>query len=291
MPDGTQRYTYQNGLTCIKSADYATERTMSEKTSIKTIFSSDASYSTKIVNAATISPTTAAIRAALFDACTQYGSGGMTKAQYDEERDALGKLQQAAIAQLIKGSSGSQSETAQPPSSAVVTAPKPGTKPTVPQPDVKAPGTAVTASLPTPKPISSGSDSHFDALFKQYQGDESQLAALGEEAFAKLDYAWTIKFLEQAKTVESSKVWERDYPLLAAAYLLGDGDRTKFKDTFTDMLAEMRLQNSFLHHPPTIGMALQAISNVRQYVDAEGQAYIDDTVTPQVIEIKKRLTV
>src|ERR1700747_3306245 len=91
--DGSQVYQYQNGTTCIKQADYATERTISGKASITKVFSAEGSSSQKVVDALSYSPSVSAVHAALFDMCTAYGSGTITKQQYDEERDALSKLQ------------------------------------------------------------------------------------------------------------------------------------------------------------------------------------------------------
>jgi hypothetical protein len=83
--------------------------------------------------------------------------------------------------------------------------------------------------------------------------------------------------------------WERDFPYLAGAYLLGTGDRDQFQATLQDMLAEMRLNNSYLRHGPPIAMALQNLSNVRQYLDKPAQEYIDKQVVPEAIRIKQNV--
>jgi hypothetical protein len=95
--DGSQVYTYQNKTTCIKRADYATERTLSGKASIKQVFSAEGSSSQKVVDALAYSPSVSAVHAALFDLCTAYGSGAINKQQYDDERNILTKLQVAVI--------------------------------------------------------------------------------------------------------------------------------------------------------------------------------------------------
>jgi hypothetical protein len=115
------------------------------------------------------------------------------------------------------------------------------------------------------------------------------LATLGREAFAHKQYGWTIKFLEQAKSVQSSKAWEQDYPYLAAAYFLANGDRGKFESELQEMLAEMRLNNSYLHHSATIGFALQNLTDVRLYVDHPAQEYIDAKIIPEATRIKQNL--
>jgi hypothetical protein len=328
--DGSQVYQYQNGTTCIKQADYATERTLSGKASITKVFSAEANSSQKVVDALSYSPSVSAVHAALFDMCTAYGGGTITKQEYDEERDVLAKLQVAVIQKeagqnLAKpvtttdkpsGSDATSTTKApeqasdpklttnkskeQPPTNTSHTAPLPSnnigstspaesTKTESPTPKPLTPGESTKNEIPTPKPLSPGLDPHYEALMKQYAGDEAMLAKMGEEAFSRLDYRWTIKFLEQASTVQSAKVWERDYPYLAAAYLLGNGDRDRFQEELQEMLAEMRLNNSYLHHSTTIGMALQNLSNVRQYLDPQAQKYIDEQVVPVAIGIKRNV--
>jgi Trypsin-like peptidase domain len=125
--------------------------------------------------------------------------------------------------------------------------------------------------------------------FNEFQGDENALALLGEKAFAQQDYECVITYLEQAKKVQASGVWKRDYPFLAAAYLLARRDMKQFKDVLQEMLAEMRLNNSYLHHGPPIGMALQNLTDVRQYLNRDGQAYIDKEVIPTAVQIKTNL--
>jgi len=127
------------------------------------------------------------------------------------------------------------------------------------------------------------------ASFRESQGSENALALLSEKAFAQQNYECVITYLEQAKKVEASGVWKRDYPFLAAAYLLARKDMKQFKDELQEMLAEMRLNNSYLHHGPPIGMALQNLTDVRQYLNRDGQAYIDKEVIPTAVQIKANL--
>jgi hypothetical protein len=140
-----------------------------------------------------------------------------------------------------------------------------------------------TSDMPPPPPP------HDCEGLLTYAGDEAELAGLGEKAFARLDYICTIKFLEQAKTVQSRKVWEQDFPYLAAAYLLGNGDRDKFQRTLQEMLVEMRLNNSYLHNNVTIGFTLQNLTDVRQYVDKPAQDYIDKQIVFEAIRIKRNM--
>jgi len=127
------------------------------------------------------------------------------------------------------------------------------------------------------------------AKFNESQGDESALALLGEKAFAQQNYECVITYLSQAKKVAASGVWKRDYPFLAAAYLLSRKDRKTFEAELQEMLSEMRTNHSFLHHSPPIGMALQNLTDVRQYLDKAAQTYIDNQVIPTAVQIKASL--
>jgi hypothetical protein len=120
---------------------------------------------------------------------------------------------------------------------------------------------------------------------QEFQGDESALATLAEKAFSRQSYDCTIAYLEQAKKVQSSGVWGRDYPLLAASYLLAKKDRSQFRAILQEMLGEMRRPGSYLHHGPTIGFVLANVTNVRFYVDQEGQNYLDQ-ITAEAIKIR-----
>lgn len=124
--------------------------------------------------------------------------------------------------------------------------------------------------------------------FQQFMGSESALATLAEKAFSRKDYRCVLTYLEQAKRVASSGVWERDLPYLAAAYLLARNDRTSFQGALGEMLGEMRRPNTFLHHGPTIGMAIGNLSEVRSYLDSQAQKTIDDTIN-QAIQIRTNL--
>jgi hypothetical protein len=124
--------------------------------------------------------------------------------------------------------------------------------------------------------------------FQNFMGDEAALATLAERAFSRKEYACVLIYLEQAKKVQSSGVWERDYPLLAAAYPLARNDSANFRGALNDMLGEMRRSGSYLHHGPTIGFALKNLSEVRPYLDSAAQAIIDDTIN-QATQIRSTM--
>ncbi len=156
-------------------------------------------------------------------------------------------------------------------------------------PQKRSSSTGANASAGTAMPaVATHSASERCESFQEFQGDEAALATLAEKAFSRQSYDCTVTYLEQARKVQSSRVWERDYPLLAASYLLARKDRSQFKATLQEMLGEMRRPGSYLHHEPTIGFALANITNVRFYVDPEGQSYLDE-ITTEAIRIKESL--
>lgn len=69
-------------------------------------------------------------------------------------------------------------------------------------------------------PILSPSGHSYDKEFDENRTDELKLSVLGREAFLRRDYAWSEKFLNQAKRVETSKVWQSAYPFLGGSHLL-----------------------------------------------------------------------
>ena len=160
-----------------------------------------------------------------------------------------------------------------------------------------APATAVIPAQPTP---STGADAVPDprspksgeldlsAEFDKNKGDELALAKLGEAAFSRGNYDWTIRFLEQAKKVQTSKVWMYTYPFLAGAYLLGNGSEEKFKATLNEMLAQMNFPNTYLHHAAPISFCLKNLSRVRALVPPPSAQFVDEIVH-QVIGISARL--
>jgi hypothetical protein len=151
-----------------------------------------------------------------------------------------------------------------------------------------APKRSTDNSQPSVSPIlphSAGSGSGQCDSLLEFQGDESALATLAEKAFSRQSYECTIAYLEQARKVQSSGAWGRDYSLLAASYLLARKDRNQFRVILQEMLGEMRRPGSYLHQGKTIGIALANVTNVRFYVAQEDQNYLDQ-ITAEAIKIR-----
>jgi hypothetical protein len=62
------------------------------------------------------------------------------------------------------------------------------------------------------------SNINYDSIFNVVNTNELSLARYGETAYKNNDYNNAIRFLERARNVESSKVWEQSLPYLIAAY-------------------------------------------------------------------------
>jgi hypothetical protein len=140
------------------------------------------------------------------------------------------------------------------------------------------------------KPVDLASRKFSCNLLQNFQGSDNnkviQLVVLSEKAFAQHDYECVISYLNRAKALRSSFLWMRYYPYLAGAYLLARHDRQAFDSTLQQMLAEMRLDNSFLHSNSQIDMVLSCLTDVRQDLDPRAQSYLDNTVFPEVRQIK-----
>jgi hypothetical protein len=144
----------------------------------------------------------------------------------------------------------------------------------------KLPSAQSSSCVIPPSPLPSP-NSAYEALFKQHQ-NELDLSKLGVEAFAKGDYLWAIRFLEQAQSMKSSRT--ENSPYLAAARLLANKDHKAFECTLQDMLAAMR-EPGYLHHDQTIGFAVNHLTDVSHYLDSEAQNYIDNVVLPEILRI------
>jgi hypothetical protein len=145
------------------------------------------------------------------------------------------------------------------------------------------------ASVPRRGPTNPTLDEQYQRQFNEAQANEDHLIKFAEQAYASQNYSWTVKFLNQAKQVTANKEWEHDYPLLAAATELNGGGHEQFKTILQEMLAEMRLNNSYLHDSTHAGAVLQNLSYVRNDLQPQSKKYIDDVVIPACLKIKKVL--
>lgn len=124
-------------------------------------------------------------------------------------------------------------------------------------------------------------------LFQSIRTDELRLSREGERTFMAGDYAWTIKFLEQARIVQSSGVWQSSYPYLVGAYL-ATGESKKAKEAADAMLSTMKSGQGYLSHESPQGFVLRSLGDVRQKLPAETNSFIDQLID-NVINIKSSL--
>jgi hypothetical protein len=137
--------------------------------------------------------------------------------------------------------------------------------------------TGGVVAAPDPRSPRSG-NLDFAEEFQRNQTNELTLSQLGEAAFERGNYDWTIKFLEQAKSIQTSKVWMSAYPYLAAAYLLGQGNEQKFATTLDEMTKAMWVPNTYLNHPIPISFCISNLTKIRGLVPQPNILKVDMTI-------------
>jgi len=110
------------------------------------------------------------------------------------------------------------------------------------------------------------------------------LVNLGEAAFVRGNYEWTIEFIEQARWLGGdllSAVGMYNYPYLAGAYLF------KYKDlpSFTNALKEMTRRMRLLGDLATISKAITQLSVLRRLVANQAQKALDEVMN-DLLEMK-----
>ena len=103
----------------------------------------------------------------------------------------------------------------------------------------------------------------YPALFEQYRGDELLLGTLGKAAFRNEAHDWTIRALEQAKLVESSKVWQGSYPYLIGAYML-EGRREDAAVAMDEMFGQIKADYGYLTWPSQISNLMRDFGSIRE---------------------------
>lgn len=128
----------------------------------------------------------------------------------------------------------------------------------------------------------------FEQMFPEVRTNELELSRLGEEAFDNRDYAWAIKFLEQARTVSSSGVWQSSFPYLIGSYLIL-GQPTKATTSLDEMFRRIDEPFGYLTNATTLGFLVNNFGKVRKVLGPEHQKLVDTTID-RVIEKKKGRT-
>ena len=125
----------------------------------------------------------------------------------------------------------------------------------------------------------------FASLFEQYGDDEIALQNLGQAAFFRANYEWTIKYLEKARAIWQSGsdfshhgVWTPAYPYLAAAYLFGQNDEVKFRSTIDEMMNTMRTPYSGLNTVIAIQKAVRNLEKIRAFMPPSDSEVVDKAI-------------
>lgn len=128
--------------------------------------------------------------------------------------------------------------------------------------------------------------SDYDARFAAIRTDELALARAGEQAFLNGDYEWAIRFLTQARTVQTSRVWQSAYPFLAAAYYK-TGDPTRGRQVLAEMHAASRQPYGYLTNATPLGFLLRNLGTAQAALP-DSQAWSDfDGAIDRVIQRKR----
>jgi len=148
-------------------------------------------------------------------------------------------------------------------------------------------GNMTASAKPNPEMVAS--TSKYDELFPEIRTNELDLARAGEDAYKKKDYAWAVKFLEQSKQVESSGVWQSDYPYLAGAYL-ELGKKEEGKAVLNEMISKIQNQISsgsgYLNWKTTLGFLLSNLGTVQSSLPQEFHSVINNAIN-KVITLRK----
>jgi hypothetical protein len=123
-----------------------------------------------------------------------------------------------------------------------------------------------------------GPEPDWQTLYKEkYGSDELEVSKIGESAFNFGKYDWSRQFLERAREVQRSGVWQSRYPFYAAdLFILGQ--RAEGNAALQEMLNQMNKPHVYLSHDPPKTMVISNLEKVRAKVPDEDKPTIDRTV-------------
>jgi hypothetical protein len=129
-----------------------------------------------------------------------------------------------------------------------------------------------------------GSEPDWPAVWQQARTSELASAHQGEVAFNFGRYDWAVRFLEQAKAIQSSGVWKSDYPFLAGSYFLS-GKAEQGRSTLQDMLADVRQRTGYLSHSVPLRVLVTNLGKAREKLSPDQQRELDPAID-EVTRIK-----
>jgi hypothetical protein len=136
-------------------------------------------------------------------------------------------------------------------------------------------------------PGTPGSEPDWPAVWQQVRTSEPAAAHEGEVAFNFGRYDWAIRFLEQAKAIQTAGVWKGNYPFLAGSYFLS-GKADQGRSALADVLADVRRRTGYLSHPAPLGMLITNLGKVREKLSPDQQREFD-AVIDEVTRIKQEV--
>lgn len=128
----------------------------------------------------------------------------------------------------------------------------------------------------------------FEPYFQKWKTDEVKMSFAGEGAFAVADYGWVVRFLRQARLVQSSGVWSSSRPFLIGAYCALD-DGAKAREETEGLLNAIRSDigtgYGYLRSQTTLGFVVKNLGDVRAAMGNRCKAELD-TLIDDVIALK-----
>jgi len=108
---------------------------------------------------------------------------------------------------------------------------------------------------------------------------ELQLSRIGSALFELGEYEATIEYIEEAKKVERSEVWQSSYPYLAAAYWL-TGRKGLSKQKLDQMFIECKKEYGYLSvsNETTRGFVLRSMQKVMKIIPVAEREYWKEIV-------------
>jgi tetratricopeptide (TPR) repeat protein len=110
------------------------------------------------------------------------------------------------------------------------------------------------------------SDQQVEQLFNQVKTNEYSLSRAAHSLFDQGNYKNAIRFYSEARAVESSGVWQSDYPYFAAAYWFL-GDKAKFSSTLQEMIQKVTSGSGYFSSRTPVTFVLRALGDVQSKID------------------------
>ena len=145
----------------------------------------------------------------------------------------------------------------------------------------------IVVKSPAPPGSTFDDTPNFDSLYNVYSSDELKLSGYGKVAYEHEDMNTTIKFLERAHAVQSSKVWTSNIPYLIAAYWKTNRDQ-EAENAIKFMYKEASTGPGYLNSNTTIGFLIQNFGYIKNTLSQANQ-HKTDNIVDKLLEIKRQV--